>query len=353
MDGNSSVYMRRCIELALKAEGMTRPNPVVGAVVVWKGRIIGEGYHRGAGLPHAEVNAIESVKNKSLLPESVLYVSLEPCSHHGKTPPCTQLIISSGIRKVVAGTTDTSSKVSGNGFRQLREAGITVETGLLGEECRRINRRFFTFHEAARPYIILKWAQSADGFIDADRPSGSNREAWWITGMPERVLVHKWRSEEDTILVGGETVRNDNPGLDVRHWHGKNPVKVIVSGSGRIDGFRPKNETNGMLIAFTYNIGLSIPGAEKVILNKDLSTASQVVNNLHQRGFQSLFVEGGAKVLSHFIGTGLWDEARVFTGKREFCSGVPAPSVAGRKILESGFDESNLEITVNRLNGFY
>ncbi|MEZ5019677.1 MAG: bifunctional diaminohydroxyphosphoribosylaminopyrimidine deaminase/5-amino-6-(5-phosphoribosylamino)uracil reductase RibD [Bacteroidales bacterium] len=227
--------MRRALQLAAMAEGQTSPNPMVGAVVVHEKRIIGEGYHLKAGTPHAEVHAVNAVKDRSLLASSTIYVTLEPCSHHGKTPPCTDLIISSGIRRVVIGTPDTNPLVGGRGIQRLRQAGIEVVTGVLEEECRHLNRRFFTWHEKKRPYVILKWARSADGFIDLCRKPGDPVEPNWITGMAERVLVHRWRAAEDAILAGGGTIRADNPALNVRFWSGRNPVRVIVSRSGAMN----------------------------------------------------------------------------------------------------------------------
>jgi diaminohydroxyphosphoribosylaminopyrimidine deaminase/5-amino-6-(5-phosphoribosylamino)uracil reductase len=223
------IYMHRCLDLARCAVGCTSPNPMVGAVVVHKGKIIGEGYHMKAGTPHAEVHALNAVKNRDLLPEATMYVSLEPCSHYGRTPPCADMIIISGIRRVVVGTVDTSTKISGRGIARLREAGTEVITGVAEEECRAINKRFFTWHEKQRPYVILKWARSADGFLDLVRGPGDTAEPNWITGLTERILVHRWRAEEDAIMAGGGTVRADNPSLDVRLWSGKNPLRVIVS----------------------------------------------------------------------------------------------------------------------------
>ncbi len=228
-------FIERCLELASKSEGRTYPNPLVGSVIVHNGRIIGEGYHLKAGEPHAEVVAINSSRERELFGSSTIYVNLEPCSHYGKTPPCTDLIISSGIRRVVAGTTDTSEKVSGKGIAKLRESGCEVITGVLEDKCRWINRRFFTFHEKKRPYIILKWAQSADGFIDAERSNDRLRKPLWITGNAERVLVHRWRASEQSILAGAGTVRTDDPQLNVRDWTGKDPLRLILSSSGNLD----------------------------------------------------------------------------------------------------------------------
>jgi diaminohydroxyphosphoribosylaminopyrimidine deaminase / 5-amino-6-(5-phosphoribosylamino)uracil reductase len=343
-------YMLRCLELAGRAEGMTYPNPMVGAVVVHNDIIIGEGYHIRAGGPHAEVIAIDSVTDKELIPESTLYVSLEPCSHFGKTPPCTDLIIRSQIPKIVVGTTDTSLKVSGDGIRKLREAGREVITGMLDEECRRINRRFFTFHEKKRPYITLKWAQSSDGFIDIVRTDESPAGPHWISGKPERVLVHKWRSEEQAILVGAGTVRNDNPSLNVRYWSGTDPVKVILSKSGDIGKYLTLNETNGTKIVFSELPGESIGNGVTVKLLKDIPSAFQVTDYLYSEGIQSLLIEGGAGILNHFIDTGMWDEARIFSGRTDFNNGIKAPEISGILNSWSEFESTRLETLINDHN---
>ena len=318
-------YMQRCLELASKAEGLTYPNPMVGAVIVVKDRIIGEGFHLRAGEPHAEVNAVNSVADKSLLKHSTLYVNLEPCSHFGKTPPCADLIISSGIPKVVIGVVDTNEKVSGKGIEKLKKSGCEVLTDILKEECRHLNRRFFTSIEKKRPYVILKWAQSADGFIDVIRQNGHPATPTWITGASEKKLVHKWRSEEQVILVGAGTVRADNPLLDVREWTGNQPIRIILSQSGQIDRSLVVFRNEGSWLMFTA--ATDNAPHNKQIINIDVSKPSsvQVLEYLHSIGIQSLFIEGGAETINHFIETGLWDEARVFTGKTKFGEGIKAP----------------------------
>jgi diaminohydroxyphosphoribosylaminopyrimidine deaminase/5-amino-6-(5-phosphoribosylamino)uracil reductase len=340
-------FMRRCLDLAIRAEGMTYPNPLVGAVIVSNGIIIGEGYHIKSGQPHAEVIAIDSVTDKSLLGQSTLYVSLEPCSHFGKTPPCTDLIIAYRIPKVVIGTIDTSDKVSGRGADNLARAGCEVIKGVMEEECRRVNRRFFTFHEKKRPYITLKWAQSSDGYIDITRPRNSPVESYWISGKPERVLVHKWRATEQSILVGGATIRNDNPGLNVRYWKGNDPVKIILSRSGHLNNYLTENETNGRVIAFTRNAKADFGKAEKVILNEKIPSAKQVIDYLYKSEIQSVLVEGGAEVLNHFIETGLWDEARIFFGNTRFNQGLKAPEISGKLFLQEDYGTSSLKVLLN------
>jgi diaminohydroxyphosphoribosylaminopyrimidine deaminase/5-amino-6-(5-phosphoribosylamino)uracil reductase len=337
-------FMKRCLSLAVRAEGMTYPNPMVGSVVVHEGIIIGEGYHLKAGLAHAEVNAINSVSDKSLLSKSTLYVSLEPCSHTGRTPPCTDLILSAKIPRIVIGTIDTSDKVSGSGISQLKAAGCEVITGICEAECRWINRRFFTFHEKKRPYITLKWAQSADGFIDIVRSIDSSPEPNWITGRSERVLVHKWRSEEETILVGAATARNDHPKLNVRYWKGIDPMKLILTRSGNLNNYLSENEPNGTIVVFTANSDSDTGKGLRIKLKSDTASALQVIEYLYDTKVQSLFVEGGAEVLTHFIESDMWDEARVFTGMANFSDGVKAPAINGRIISDISFENSRLKV---------
>ena len=340
-------FIRRCLELASRAEGLTYPNPMVGSVIVCDGKIIGEGYHQKAGTPHAEVAAINSVRDKSKLRDSILYVSLEPCSHFGRTPPCADFIIEHGIRRVVAGTADSSDKVSGRGFARLIEAGCAVNEGVCEEECRRLNRRFFTFHEKKRPYITLKWAQSADGFIDIIRSESHAARPTWITGKPERSLVHKWRSEEQAILVGAGTIRADDPKLNVRYWKGRNPEKLILSSSGKVDKessiFTDKETT----IIFTGNPGAEITGAVQILLDEKVESCIQIADYLFNAGIQSLLIEGGAAVLNHFISNGMWDEARIFKGEKYFERGVAAPILSGELFSKTIFSSSILDIYLN------
>ncbi|HLN96444.1 MAG TPA: bifunctional diaminohydroxyphosphoribosylaminopyrimidine deaminase/5-amino-6-(5-phosphoribosylamino)uracil reductase RibD [Flavobacterium sp.] len=315
-------YIRRCIELARHGLGTTYPNPLVGAVIVHNNRIIGEGWHRKAGEPHAEVLAVRSVRDASLLKEATLYVSLEPCSHFGRTPPCCDLILEHDIPHIVIGTTDTFSKVAGEGIRRLREAGRNVTLGILEAECRDLNRRFFTFHEQKRPYIILKWAQSADGFL---APLQRNeRRPVWITQQTTRQLVHKWRTEEPAILVGTQTAIDDNPKLDARLWSGAPPLRFVFDRNGRLpaesvllqDGqptivlTQQKRDTNG---AVEYE---AVPFDDPV---------REFLEVAYKRDVQSVVVEGGRTTLQSFIDARLWDEARVITGRVSFGEGLPAP----------------------------
>jgi diaminohydroxyphosphoribosylaminopyrimidine deaminase/5-amino-6-(5-phosphoribosylamino)uracil reductase len=342
-------FMRRCLELAIKAEGMTYPNPMVGSVIVHEGKIVGEGYHLRSGEAHAEVNAINSVSDKTVLKRSTLYVNLEPCSHFGKTPPCADFIISNHIPRIVIGTTDTSGKVSGKGIKKLQDSGCEVTTGILDAECRSINRRFFTFHEKRRPYITLKWAQSADGYLDIKRTEYHKTGPTWISGKPERVLVHKWRAAEQAILVGAATIRADDPLLNVREWKGTNPLKLILSSSGYFSSKLTDNTSDSKIIVFTHNPEARVPGATMVVLQKNKTSSIQICEYLYSLNIQSLFIEGGAEVLNHFISTGLWDEARIFTGSDLFIEGVKSPLISG--VLYSGtvFSGSSLEIYLKNI----
>jgi diaminohydroxyphosphoribosylaminopyrimidine deaminase/5-amino-6-(5-phosphoribosylamino)uracil reductase len=321
------VFMKRCLQLAEKGLGRTRSNPLVGAVVVHNSRIIGEGYHRDYGGPHAEVHAIESVKQKDLLKNSILYVNLEPCSHHGKTPPCTDLIISSRIPSVVIGSTDPSAKVRGKGIVHLRNSGCQVEEGILQKESVFLNRRFFTFHSRERPYIILKWAESADGFIDVFRkpedPIGPN----WISGPLERILVHQWRSQEEALLVGTNTVLVDDPGLDVRLWPGRSPIRLVIDRDLKI-GMDHKI-FSGPQKTILFNNKAHETGERLQLVRVDFSRSiwPEIMKFLFESDILSIMVEGGANTLKSLILEGLWDEARVFKGTKLFHEGIPAPKI--------------------------
>jgi diaminohydroxyphosphoribosylaminopyrimidine deaminase/5-amino-6-(5-phosphoribosylamino)uracil reductase len=351
MAGNEDIkFMRRCIDLASAAEGLTYPNPLVGSVIVHDGIIIGEGYHLKAGEAHAEVNAINSVRDRGLLKNSTLYVNLEPCSHFGKTPPCADLIISEDIRKIVIGTVDTSKKVSGRGIQKLKDAGCEVVTGVLEEDCRRLNIRFFTFNEKRRPYIILKWAQSADGFIDIDRGKDQPSGPYWITGSAEKNLVHRWRAAEQSILAGASTVRTDNPLLNVREWTGSDPLRLILSSSGKLGEDPALFKTKGMSTVFTCNREACFKNAETVILEAGTAASDQITKYLYDAGIQSMMIEGGAATINHFISEGLWDEARIFYGKEYFKRGVHAPDINGVLSDRIIFSGSRLEVLFNGMN---
>lgn len=324
--------MRRCLFLAQKGLGTVAPNPMVGAVIVVDNQIIGEGYTSPFGGPHAEVNAIEQVKDASLLQRATLYVSLEPCAHFGKTPPCSHLITRMKIPKVVIGTTDSFSKVNGLGIQHLQENGIEVITGILEKECRELNKRFFTFHEKKRPYIILKWAESKDGFMDRDRLS-DEKGVYWITAPETQVLVHLWRSQEMGILVGKNTIENDNPRLDVRRAHGKNPTRIVLAPNADLDLQKWESAFEIPTFVFTTKRSEKIGNLEFIALPE--YSLTNVLNELHARDIQSILVEGGSYTLEQFIQNNLWDEARILTGDIQFKSGISAPDRKGFSLLKS------------------
>ncbi len=304
---NDINYMRRCLQLARCGEAGAPPNPMVGAVIVCDSRIIGEGYHRRCGGPHAEVNAINSVKERDLLSRSTIYVSLEPCAHYGKTPPCADLIIETGIRRVVIGCTDPFAKVNGLGIKKLREAGCEVQVGVLEQECRELNRRFFTFHEKHRPWIILKWAQSNDGFIGKD-------ERVILSNALTQTLVHRLRARSGAILVGTNTALQDNPTLTTRLWPGPNPLRLTI-------------DRNGIL---PLTLHLKDNSTPTVIYSHE--SIEEILADLYARGIQSLLVEGGAKLLQSFIDKGLWDEARIETAPLCLGQGTKAPTLKDEQL---------------------
>ena len=310
--------MKMCIDLASKGFPKAMPNPLVGCIIVYRDKIIGTGYHQVYGENHAEVNAINSVEDKSLLNNSTLYVTLEPCAHFGKTPPCANLIVQSKIPRVVIGSLDTFSEVNGKGIEALREAGVTVKTSVLEDECRALNKRFFTFHEKKRPYIILKWAKSSDGLIAPKNQT----EPFWMTGKESKKLVHQWRGEETAILVGKNTVIIDNPLLTTREIKGDNPIRILID----------KN------LSLATNYAVFNNEATTLVVNESKESQRHVkvdfnsffpslMKALHQRGIQSLIVEGGAITLNSFIASNYWDEARVFTSKKILGNGIQSPVI--------------------------
>lgn len=335
-------WMRRCLELAQSAEGLTYPNPMVGSVIVHQGTIIGEGYHRQAGGPHAEVHAINAVKNQDLLREATLYVNLEPCAHFGKTPPCSLLISQKKIPRVVVGCVDSFSEVAGKGIAHLRSTGTEVISGVLEKESRELNRRFFTFHEKKRPYILLKWAQTADGFIDIDREAQKGGRPTWITNAHARRAVHLWRSREQAILVGSETALKDNPSLTVRDWHGPHPLRLVLDRGGRLPDYLDLFDGTCPTLLYTQKEQRDNKQAERILLQAGAEPLSELLKDLHQRDIQSLIVEGGARLLQTFIDAGLWDEARVFTGETWFQKGVRAPQLQGFPTQQQDFGNSTL-----------
>jgi diaminohydroxyphosphoribosylaminopyrimidine deaminase/5-amino-6-(5-phosphoribosylamino)uracil reductase len=324
-------YMERCLELALQGAGHVSPNPMVGAVLVHENKIIGEGYHEVYGGPHAEVNCINSVREEivRLIPKSTLYVSLEPCTHFGKTPPCADLIIRNRIPKVIIGCRDPFKEVDGKGIEKLQAAGVVTETGILENKCKHLNKRFFTFHTAHRPYIILKWAQTADrkiGHYDNNRLHITNE----ITNR----LVHKWRSEESGIMVGTTTAALDDPLLTNRLWSGRDPVRIIIDKELRLPS--NLNVLDGKTKTIVFN---TIRHEEKgnilyYQITDDVSLVHQVLNGLYQLKIISVMVEGGTKLLQSFIDDGSWDEARVITNTQLLIGeGVPAPELINEKLV--------------------
>jgi diaminohydroxyphosphoribosylaminopyrimidine deaminase/5-amino-6-(5-phosphoribosylamino)uracil reductase len=339
--------MRRCLELAAKGLGSTAPNPLVGCVIVHKDRIIGEGYHRMYGGPHAEVMAINRVLDLSLLTDSILYVNLEPCSHFGKTPPCTGLICEKGIPVVVSGTLDPNSIVRGKGIKFLKEKGMNVINDILKPECINLNKRFFTFHMKKRPYIILKWAQTKDCFIDVDRKAHATRRITWITDEASRRLVHKWRAEEQAILVGSRTVMMDNPRLTTRNWPGKNPLRLVIDREGSLSDNLQILDGSVETVVFTCKPKRDRTNLKYFLIDGNKDSISAVLEFLYANNIQSLVVEGGKILIDEFIRQETWDEARVFTGNVTFGRGVPAPVIQSEPVEQFEFAESLLKIYKN------
>lgn len=342
-------HIDRCIQLAQNGLGRTYPNPMVGSVIVFNDRIIGEGWHHKAGEPHAEVNAVNSVKDKELLKKATIYVSLEPCSHYGKTPPCSNLIIESGIRKVVIGTVDPFSEVAGKGIKKLMDAGCEVIVGIREDACRELNKRFFTFHTKKRPYIILKWAESEDGFISPVPLETAKREPIWITNRYSKQLVHKWRAEEEAILVGTNTAVTDNPKLNTRLWRGSHPVRVVLDRQLRIpeESYLFDDSIKTLVLTEKEPEGRALENVifEAIKFNEELPL--QVCDILYRHEVQSVIIEGGLQTLQTFIRKGMWDEARIFTGKIQFKDGTPAPEISGNLISEEKIASDILKIYKN------
>lgn len=342
--------MLRCIEIAKNGLGTTAPNPMVGCVIVHNKKIIGEGFTSTYGGAHAEVSAIGSVTDKRLLKEATLYVTLEPCSHYGKTPPCVNLILENQIPKVVIGLTDPHDKVDGEGIKKLKNAGCNVLVGVLQKECREHHKRFLTFHEKKRPYIILKWAETTDGFIAPAKDLRlENPEPFWITNVYSRQFVHKWRSEEQAILVGTKTVLEDNPKLDVRHWTGKAPMRIVLDRNLSIpaDYHVLDASIDTLIVTEEPDLSKQNKDLEYAIINFSSNLASQVCKILNQKSITSLIIEGGGQTLQTFIDVNLWDEARVFTGNTSFRKGVKAPSFSGALIDSKNITSDTLKIYYN------
>jgi len=335
-------YMQRCLELANQGLGNVSPNPMVGCVIVHEGNIIGEGFHQQYGGPHAEVNAINKVKNKELLKKSTLYVNLEPCCHYGKTPPCTDLIIENKIPNIMIGCIDSTAKVNGKGITQLQNAGCNVTVGILEDKSKELNKRFFTFNERLRPYIILKWAQTIDRFMDIERTEETKFNTYWITNAKIKILNHKWRTEEDAIMIGKNTGLHDNPQLTVREWIGKNPLRIIIDKKLHIpqhyfifDQFTPT-------LVFTSENKESSINLEFIKINFEKNILPQILNILFEKNILSVIVEGGKQFLESFIHQNLWDEATVQIGNKIFNIGLKAPVIPAQPLFTMGIDKDKL-----------
>ena len=335
------IYMKRCIDLAKKAVGYTYPNPLVGSVIVHNGLIIGEGFHQKAGENHAEINAVNSVKNKALLKESTIYVSLEPCAHFGKTPPCANKIIETGFKKVVIGTLDSHEKVNGKGKKMIENAGIEVVSGVLETECQELNKRFFTFHQKKRPFIILKWAESGDGFLDKDfKPTQ-------IGNSLTKQFVHQLRSEEHAILVGTNTALTDNPGLTTREITGRNPVRILID----LDLKVPENFNlyNNEAPTLVFNgVKDSEESNIKLIKIKKENFLENLMQKLYENQIQSVIVEGGSFTLQQFIDAEIWDEAIIIKNENlKLTNGTKAPEFHHENFETKNFRDNIIEFHKN------
>ena len=319
--------MQRALELAECGHLHVSPNPKVGCVIVHQNTIIGEGFHTAYGQPHAEVNAIASVKNKELLKKSTLYVTLEPCSHFGKTPPCADLIIEQQIPHVVIAVSDPNQKVCGQGIEKLKKAGCNVETGLLEQEAIELNKRFFCFHRQKRPYIILKYAQTLDGFMDSNQRECKNRESYWISNNHLRHKVHHWRAEEDAVFAGANTIIHDNPQLNIRYCSGNNPVRISFF-SKMIDEKLHIFDHSQPSIIFNLEKEEQQGNIHFCKLNDGNNIWQQILSKLYELKIQSLFVEGGQRTLQELINLGFWDEARILVGNKSFGNGLNAPTLS-------------------------
>lgn len=334
------LYMNRCLQLAENGLSNVAPNPMVGSVIVHDNKIIGSGYHQQYGGPHAEVHAIQSVENKELLQNSTLFVNLEPCSHHGKTPPCADLIIENQIPKVVVAMRDPNPKVAGQGIERLRAAGIEVIEGICEKEAAFLNRRFIMFHTKRRPYIILKWAESADGFMDRLRGESDNPGINWISHSETKKLVHQWRSEERAILVGKNTIENDDPSLTTRLVDGNSPLRVVLSSSGKIpENAKILKDGNPTLI---FNVNVSKKEGNAEWIKTDSKLIDFALKTLFERNITSIIVEGGRDTLNRFLEINLWDEIRIIKSPRMLGEGLNAPEFG--RIPQSTFDYGKDEI---------
>lgn len=341
---NHEIYMRKCLELALKGKGNVAPNPMVGSVIVYNGKIIGQGYHERFGESHAEVNAINSVKDQSLLEKSTIYVNLEPCSHFGKTPPCSDLIIAKKIPHVVIGAIDDHEKVAGKGVERLEKAGVQVEINILKQECIELNKRFYKFHNKGLPYVILKWAASSDGFLSRTTEALKEGLSNWITGEESKKYVHQQRASEQAILVGKNTVVNDNPSLTTRLVEGNSPLRVIIGDLPFDSDLKVLKDEHPTLI---FNLKTNKKAGNKEWVKFDGALIA-LLEDLAQRNIQSLIVEGGANLLNQFIDNKLWDEAYNFIGDMEFSKGLKAPVIKTQPLFTNKVGKDKLVVYFNK-----
>lgn len=333
--------MQRALELAENGRGTVSPNPMVGCVIVHDDKIIGEGWTQPYGQAHAEVHAIDHVENKQILSESTAYVTLEPCSHFGKTPPCADLLIQHQLKRLVVACTDPNPLVAGKGIARLKESDVEVDVGLMEQEALEFNRRFFTSINKTRPYIILKWAETSDGFI-----AKSNYDSKWISNEHSRKLVHKWRAEEDAIMVGTNTAKYDDPSLNVRDWQGNDPIRIVIDKQLTLD--KKLKLFGGSQPTICYNLleNKLVGNTTFVEIDRE-DFMEELVTDLHQRKIQSIIVEGGAYLLGSLIKADLWDEARIFIGNNTFGEGITAPKIEGVVVSERDVMDDKLKIIQN------
>lgn len=344
---NDERFMRRALQLAKLGQGHVSPNPMVGCVIVYEGRIIGEGWHQNYGDWHAEINAINAVENKVLLSGSTIYVTLEPCSHFGKTPPCADRLVQEKVKKVVIANVDTNPLVGGKGIEKLRTAGIEVITGILEAEGHELNRRFFTFMAQQRPYLVLKWAETADGFI-----AKPDFQAVNITNALANRLVHRWRAEVDAIMVGTNTAQYDNPHLNVRLWHGKNPIRIVIDKQLRLPESLYLFDNSQPTIC--YNLLKDSILGENIFVKIDMEKPllPQMMADLYQRKIQSVLIEGGTNLLQSLLDLGLWDEIRRFRSPKTLSEGIKAPQFSAMPFKSENWMDDELMIFRNPITTF-
>ncbi len=347
IERTDEIYINRCLALAAMGMGNVSPNPMVGCVIVYQGRIIGEGYHRKVGGPHAEVNAIAAVHDKQLLKKATLYVNLEPCSHYGRTPPCANIIIKHAIPRVVIGAVDPHPSVSGRGISMLKEAGVKVDVGILEASCKALNKRFYTFYEKKRPYIMLKWAQTTDGFVAPQVNKQENCRPFWITNETDRLLVHKWRSEEMAIMVGTNTACKDNPYLDCRNWTGTPPLRVVLDRNLHLEETLNLFDQNIPTLVINEKKNEEKENLEYKKVKFDKNALNVVLDVLFNKKIISVMVEGGTYLINAFLHEKMWDEARVFISDKKLIDGHKAPAIDHQTAYTERLDASVLNVYRN------